>query len=92
MNYYSPTRKDKDCFKKNTLKKIEDEAIMVNRIQKSEIIFEIKKQNKSSINSKQETYINTFSNKLKEFFYERIKGFFNFEENDFNQEKELYSK
>ncbi len=92
MKYYSPSRKDKECFKKNTIIKKEDDGVLVSHVQKGEIIFEIKKTKSSIKKHSKESSFKKIINKITEGFYEWAKGFFNSEEREFTDKKSLYSE
>ena len=88
MELYSPNRKNVQCFKKNTFKKAEvkeqetDEGIMVNRIQKNEIIFDLKKQTKKTTTHDETSFVEKFSSNMRNLFYNRVRIFFDYEDSD----------
>ena len=89
MELYSPNRKNVQCFKKNMIRKKEDDGIMINRVQKNEIIFEVKKKHKKeSINDN--SFIERFSVNLKNLFYNRVRTFFDFEDLDLSSKSKTY--
>ncbi len=85
MEYYSPNRKKADCFKKNKVKKNEDDGILVNRLEKNEIIFEIKKNLKKNPTINRKPFFKNFSDQMKDLFYRRIKTFFEYEDSEFSK-------
>lgn len=85
MEYYSPNRKNVDCFKKNKIKKNEDDGILVNRIEKNEIIFEVKKSEVKKVKVKKQPILKNFSDQMKDLFYRRIKIFFEYEDSEFSK-------
>jgi hypothetical protein len=89
MELYSPNRKNVQCFKKNMIKKKGNDDIMINRVQKNEIIFEVKKnQKKESTNDN--SFIERFSVNLKNLFYNRVRTFFDYEDSDLNSKSKSY--